>query len=211
MEHWFRPTNNPALIGQCERLRRDVRRMVDAQTPGAAPQMSHVDSMMEESIASARSVLSQCQGPEQRAQFALELLLNHVRARHGFLFSIEGGKLTLIAPRHGDEPASELVERLRTEVAGASEESDEDVTVVVDSGARASLPPPAQTPPTPEAYKTFALTVQGKDELRVVAALAVHVGERGLHAPQQAFLQAIARSLLDMQDGTGTETQVRRA
>ncbi len=207
MEHWFRPTANPALIAQCERLRREVKRLVEGQLPGGPPVLVSPDTSADESIASARSMLSQCQGSDQRAQFALDLLLNHVHARSGFLFAVQDGELSLVAPQHGDEPATELIERVKGDLG----RDDEQATVVVDSNKRASLPPPVPIASNTETYRTFPLTLPGKDELRVVGVLAVSVGERALQPPQQAFLQAIARSLFEAGDaGSKTETQVRR-
>lgn len=55
-----------------------------------------------------RSVLSQCAGPSERAERALELLVHHVRGVGGYLFTYSDVemRLALIAPQHGDDKRS---------------------------------------------------------------------------------------------------------
>jgi hypothetical protein len=208
MQHWFRPTGNPALIAQCERMLREMRRLVDGVGP-AAEGVPAVDTAMEdasESPQSARSLLSQCHGGDQRAEFALRLVLTHVRGRSGFLFGLgEQGALNLIAPLHGEEPPAGLVERVRSDIAGAAQ--DEEATVVTEGSSSASLPPPMPTAPVEQSYRVYALTIAAANELRVVGALAVQSTDRPLRSPQQAFLQAVARSLFEGADA-GVDTRV---
>jgi hypothetical protein len=209
MEHWFRPTGNPALIGQCERMLRQVRRLVDGG-PGAGDAAPADGGSADDASAarSARSLLSHCQGPEQRAQFALDLLLNHVRGESGFLFSFEGGALSLIAPQHGEEPPPQLLSRLHSDIAGQME--DEAATVVTKAPGSASLPPPMPVVEVEQVYRSYVLTIPGRDELRIVGAVAVSVGEKPLRPAQQAFLQGVARSLFEAGDaGATTDTRTR--
>jgi hypothetical protein len=205
MEHWFRPTGNPALIGQCERMLRQVRRMVD----GRAGEVEALvpEASFDDGGATARSMLSQCRGSEQRAEFALGLLLSHVRGATGFLFSYQHGDLSLIAPQHGQEPGAELIARIESDIRGHT--ADEDVTVVTKSPGSASLPPPMPDTNIEDRYRTYLLTIPGRDEVRVVGALAVSLGERPLRAPQQSFMQTVARTLFESGDGGSTETRVR--
>jgi hypothetical protein len=159
---------------------------------------------------SARSILSQCHGPEERAEFALRLLLDHVRGRSGFLFSYVSEQLSLSAPQHGEEPPTELLTRLRSEIAGNVCDDDNDAATVVTRGsASGSLPPPMPAPDTRQVYRTYLLTMPGREDLRVVGAFAVALGEHALRAPQQAFLQAVARSLFEAGDAGSTDTRTR--
>jgi tetratricopeptide (TPR) repeat protein len=198
MEHAFRPTKNPALIAQWEHMRREVRRMVEQRTPELAASLDVLDSSSGAADVPVRSLLNQCKSAEQRAQLALDLIVDHVRGKRGFLFALQHAELQLIAPRHGAEPQTELVERIRHDI------DQEDVTVV-GRPARSPLPPALEAQPSRTAYRTITLAIPVGGALRVVGAVAIEGGARLLAAPQTSFLQTVARALFD--DGDTGETK----
>jgi hypothetical protein len=152
--------------------------------------------------------MSQCQGPEQRAEFALQLLLNHVRAQSGFLFAYDKEQLKLVAPHHGQEPATEIMSRIQADIA--SHLQDDEATVVTRAPGSTSMPPPMPDAEIKQTYRTFVLTLPGLTEPYVVGAIAVAVDltARPLRQPLKTFTEAIARSLFEAGDaGSVTETQ----
>jgi tetratricopeptide (TPR) repeat protein len=207
MEQAFRPTGNPALIGRWEHMRREVRRLLKDRAPEAVAALGGIESTADDAGESAVALLSQCNGADQRARFALDLLINHTHGKRGFLFSFEQGDLRLIAPQHGVEPSTELVDRIREDIE--AEIDRDEVTVVTDSPARSSLPPPLEPPPARMDYRTHLLRIPHEGGLRVVGAVAIEAEGRAVSSPQQSFLQRIARSLFEAGDAGKTEVQTR--
>jgi len=197
MEHHFRPTRNPSLIAQCERLRRRaVRDFGPGGEEAAAP--DDAASSVEAEARTVGSLLSHCRGAEERAQFALKLLVSHVRGKSGYLFSCEGGELALMAPRHGEEPPPEVVASLRAVLAEYTEAEDE-VTDVTERSAIATSVRPEERSDV-EAYQNIVLAVPRDGDYAVLGAAAVRVGRRGRTPPQQRFLQVLAQNLFEAGD-----------
>ena len=207
MERFFRPTGNPSLIAQCEHMRREVRRRVALTAPEHAAEFGDLDSVAGDEFSTARSLLSQAQGPEQRAQHALDLLIAHMRGRSGYLFSYEKSDLHLIAPRHGAEPHTEVLDRIRDGVAGNQPAAD--VTVVTARLARASLPPTTEPPPRRSNFRTYLLTIPQTGGDRIVGAVAIEAGVNALSSPKPEFLQTVARALFEAGDAGKTEVSTR--
>jgi hypothetical protein len=202
MEHAFRPTKNPALIAQWEHMRREVRRLVEQRTPELTVSLDALDSSSGASDVPVRALLKQCKSADQRAQLALDLIVNHVRGKRGFLFAFQHDDLQLIAPQHGAEPQTELVERIRHDI---DQDLEQDDVTVVGRPARSPLPPALEPAPSRTAYRTITLAIKVNGALRVVGAVAIEGGVRPLAAPQTSFLQTVARALFD--DGETGETQ----
>jgi hypothetical protein len=146
--------------------------------------------------------MKQCNGAEQRAQLALDLVVKHVRGKRGFLFALQRDDLQLIAPRHGAEPQTELVERIRRDIDQDLEQQD---VTVVGRPARSPLPPALEQQSSRTAYRTVSLSYQKGDAMRVVGAVAIECGDRPLARPQTSFLEAVARALFE--DGDTAETR----
>ena len=190
MEDAFRPTANPALIAQCEHMRREVRRQVDVATPRGATALEALGSAPGELSASFQSLLSKCPHSDERAQLALDLLVNHARGRGGFLFSFQHDHLSLIAPQHGAEPQTEIVERIRSDIA-----RDLDVDDVTVLSTHSRRPSHEGDEPTRTEYRTYVLTLPEDDGVRVVGALVVEAGTRALKLLPPGVLETIAYSL----------------
>ncbi|MDH5671253.1 MAG: protein kinase [Myxococcales bacterium] len=204
MERYFHPTRNSALIAQCERVRRQAQRMLSGAAPTPA-MASAADSGTDQTGGSAHSLLSHCHGAEERAQFALQILLNHVGGVEGFLFACDAeGALRLIAPQHGDEPPPALLERLRMELSGQGDSGGE-LKIAAGRTGRESLPPPMRFQVSWERFRTHRLATQLNGHPKVVGAFAVRVGEsEQLREPQPQFLESVARSLYEAGDaGSG--------
>jgi hypothetical protein len=202
MEAAFAPTKNPALIAQGEHMRREVKRLVEQRAPDLRADLDAIDSSSNETEVPVRSLLKQCKSADQRAQLALELIVQHVRGKRGFLFALERDELQLIAPQHGAEPQTELVERIRYDI---DQDLEQDDVTVVGRPARSPLPPALEVPPSRTAYRTITLGFQSGGGLRVVGAVAVECGARPLRAPQASFLQRVARALFE--DGEGSSSR----
>ena len=207
MDEAFRPTKNPALIAQCEHMRREVRRMVREVMPEAAADLGDLDSVVDDMSSSARSLLSQCHGADERAQYALDLLLKRTHGRAGFLFSYEDDQLRLIAPLHGEEPQTELMDRIRTDISNGPQ--NEPLTVVTAKPARASLPPSMNPQPRRLDYNTHLLTISLDGDARIVGAIAVEAGQKPLVTPPDDFLEIVSRALFEAGDAGNTQVRPR--
>lgn len=197
MEGWFRPTQNPALIGQCERLRREL------EQPGAAGLPSlPLDGAPDLGTPEVRSALSQLAPPE-RASRALELLVSQTRGVGGYLFLYAqvGGDLSLAAPLHGAEPDAELRAaslRVVTEARLRDEGPTEHVASAEgdDAEARSWVRLPGSN------YRVAAITAVHRGELRTVGAVAVREGKEPVLAPRTAVLEGVGQALLDIVEET---------
>jgi hypothetical protein len=194
MERWFRSTENPVLIAQCEKLLRRVREL-----PGAAPSGRELLPLQSEpapmtvDLKSALSRLTQLQAASDRAELALQLLLDHVQARAGFLFENARGAPRLIAPLHGEEPPPALLERVQGELATTI--ADEVRTLALRAPSR-----PADGSTSAAQYIVHVLA----DGARTLGALAVLPLEgQMLRTPRPGFLQAIAAATLQTFDSSG--------
>ncbi|HEX7480594.1 MAG TPA: protein kinase [Polyangiales bacterium] len=200
MERWFRGTENPALIAQCERLGRQLRLHAGAAGEDAMPATTGADELrsLEESV---RSVLSQCAGPEQRGERALELLLHHLHAREGYLFTHqpESHALTLIAPQHGTDPPSALQEHLLRVIAEAEAVSD-DATALVANIPTESERTKSHVQVGEQSYRAVLLTMQHDGVQTVVAAAAVRETGEGARPARQQVLQLLATTLYESGD-----------
>jgi tetratricopeptide (TPR) repeat protein len=203
MDKWFRPTGNPSLIGQCERLLRQLDRVGDDH--GARPDIAAHESASEEGTRSVRSLLSQCLDGDQRAELSRRLLLTHMRAQSGYLFAYDEQGLRLIAPQHGQEPPNELVLRIVANIASDAEA--EAATVITRAPGSSSMPPPMPNADIEQAYRVFLLSVPSRGCMQTVGAIAVAVDAHPLQAPDQAFLQNVAYSLFESGAASATETK----
>lgn len=86
---------HPALSAKYQRLLLESRYVFKGERPPTAPPLSLLDASSPSN--DIESVMSSYLDPTDRAQVALELLMQRSRASEGFLFSIEGGALRPIA------------------------------------------------------------------------------------------------------------------
>jgi tRNA A-37 threonylcarbamoyl transferase component Bud32 len=200
MERWFRGTENPALIAQCERVARQLRLQARAagEEPATAADGADEVRSVEESV---RSVLSQCAGHEQRGERALELLLHHLHAREGYLFTHqpEAHALTLIAPQHGAEPPSALQEHLLQVIAGLDDLNDGATALVADIPTESERTR-SHVQVGEQSYRAILLTRQHDGVQTVVAAAAVRETDQGVRPARHQVLQVLATALYESGD-----------
>jgi hypothetical protein len=111
LEHWFRSTRNPCLIGQWERLAAAGAALGLCERGGAG----EADHPPLPSLASG-SELSRllAQGSEEeRLRRALGMLVNGSGARAGYMYRLHGGALELLAVRPEGQAPSGVREALR--------------------------------------------------------------------------------------------------
>ncbi len=123
MQSWFRPTGNPALIAQCERLARLIRPSLQPGAPDhdAKTVLSNVRSDPWLSLAA-------CAGPEERARCALALALERYCASSGFLLGLREGELTVLAESSDSRLSDGAVESVGQRIALALD-TDRDTTM----------------------------------------------------------------------------------
>ncbi len=200
MERWFRGAENPALIAQCERLARQLRAQLRAEGGEAMSPAERAEEMrsMESTM---RSALSQCSGPEARAERALSLLLSHLHAREGYLFMHQPGSeaLTLVAPQHGDDPPTALHEHLLCAVAEI-DGLNEDATALVAEVPTNSELTKSHVMVGEHAYRTVLLTREHEGVQQVIAAAAVRDAGQGGRPARQQVLHFLAQALYEAGD-----------
>ncbi|HEX7480751.1 MAG TPA: hypothetical protein VF331_23320, partial [Polyangiales bacterium] len=150
---------------------------------------------------SVRSVLSQCAGPVQRGERALELLLHHLHAREGYLFTHqpEAHALTLIAPQHGADPPSALQEHLLQVIAGLGDLNDDATAVVADIPTESERTR-SHVQVGEQSYRAILLTRQHDGVQTVVAAAAVRETDQGVRPARHQVLQVLATALYESGD-----------
>jgi serine/threonine protein kinase len=195
MESWFQPTGNPTLIALCAQLRRELSRSENMRNSLSVPPPSF-GARWQDEHESVRSVLSVCGGPRERAEKALQMLLDFTGGQAGYLFWRSASGLQLLAPTHGDEPGPELQAQvlarlssgLREETFGSTH--DADVTRIESATAHprdAALGEPA--------YRLLVLSTDLYSIESVVGAAAIACGARQLRVPTPRMLQSIAEAL----------------
>jgi hypothetical protein len=85
MERWFRSTKNPALVAQCESLRRAFakRKGHFAPVPATSAAVSPTNA-----VTLARSVLASCHGGDERKLRAMELIAERAGTQQAWLFTV---------------------------------------------------------------------------------------------------------------------------
>ncbi len=201
MERWLRPTENPALIAQCGRLRREVEQATTEGSRSAPPGHDQVARAAAEETETLRSVLGQCAGPKERAERALDLIIAHAHGTGGYLYfyQSEQDRISLVAPVHGDEvPAG--VERAIIDAIHAVRDADTQATAVVSESMVGDSPARSRVELDGVIYRIFPLTVTQRQEVSVLGAIAVVEGAEPVVSPRAPVLEAIARSLFDAGD-----------
>jgi hypothetical protein len=199
VEHWFRATDNPVLIAHTEKLLRRVR-----SASGAPPEdRSRVapDGARTQDAApwqTGLSELSQLRAEGERAAEALRLTLVHTRSQAGFLFAVDDREPQLIAPRHGEEPAEGLLERVRVAARGG--------TQLAAASVAETQAPRVDTRDT--SYAIYAL--EDDDSEHVVGVVAIERPTRAFRAPRMEFLRALSRALFPKASTQTREEQIKQ-
>jgi len=121
----FHPTRNPVLVARSQRLARQcglgpapaatVRS--DSALPTEVPVPHQQTDEAAQGVDSVLANLSVCRTPVARAEAALRALLEARGSEAGYLYLLRGGEARLVAPTHGAEPPSEVVQALRAVLA----------------------------------------------------------------------------------------------
>jgi len=195
----FRSTRNPALIARAERLaaaaesHRPPRLATDAEpgTEVSAPRphrdvsVVSVDAVTMPEVRSRVSFAS-CRGAGERAQRALQLLVDASRATSGYLYLLRGDSLELVAPIWGDEPPSQLARALASSLRSPAEPA----TV-------------AELPSSTEFRGSKSIVLAPSSDARPIGGALVIGGALPLVDPDPALVVEVARALFEAGDVTG--------
>jgi hypothetical protein len=181
----FQASDNPALIARWEGLRREIERE-PARSMSARAGM--LDGAPE--VNRVRAALLACEGPRERYDRALELLLERTGGPSGYLFSCDDMELQLVSPRDADAAPDEVVELVRR--AAEERVRTEDKTDVVETSADSELATLVQHRGR---YCTYLLDFGQAGSSKAIAVAAVAVGDKRLSAPTATFLTALVEGL----------------
>jgi hypothetical protein len=202
VERWFRPTGNPALIAQCERMQRTLLRLMQEQ--GEVPaELSDANERFAAELESAEAALVACTAPAQRAARALQLVLEHVHATAGVLYTRQDTQhsLTLAAKSSGMSVPASLVATV-AEVVRASGLGDDTASELSSSSASHGSSGYARFELGPDAYHIYLLTMRSGSQADLVGGVAVLEGEQAIVPPHGPFLELLARALHTLADGS---------
>ena len=213
MERWFRPTGNPALIGQCERLRRDIARLSGQQVPhisaerGLSPELSDVETL--------RSMLRQCTEPKAYWHVALELMVSWSHGAGGYLFLYDTTEDRLgpaiAGPLDGPPPPELSQHVLEALHADRDSECEQTSALSATELAELSTAQRSRVAAGDATYRVFVLSMLDNEELRFVGAIAVRQGAEPIAPPSRLVLDALARALLEAPSVHGSVEQPETA
>lgn len=210
VERWFRPTGNPALISQCERLSREVWRFL-RESPDTSPS---VEDMPPEDVGTIRSMFKDGDTPSEVAERALAIIVKRTRAVGGFLFKYDAAdrKLRLSAPLNGDEPPTQLVDALQVAIEQADREETWETVTVMDS---ANATEQASTDLASSiyqvgksVYRPFVLEFAHKATRKIVAVAAVEELGATTITPALQVLEGVARALHELSREDSVQVEI---
>jgi hypothetical protein len=177
----FRATRNPALLARIERLE-----LAAAEHEAGASRVVTEDAvtavMRAEPHSRITRTLAGCHGAAERAERALELLVDETFADSGFLFLQGADGLVLAAPGYGPEPPDAIVERAERAASSAADER----TLVEEEGEL-----------------TVLLTLGETSASQPVVGVALLLGGTlPLRRPSLEVIQRIASALYEAGDAT---------
>lgn len=186
MGRWFRPTKNPALIAQCEKLEKL------ASSSGLEWGLSRASAFELNSFENiARSLIIGSHSPEDRAARAIELIVRETRGSRGFLYEKTQTGLRLVASVADTAPPEDLERTLLRKVADMSEGlSTQEVLPTLER---------ADNDPLENVVSQqlgLVLCTQIEDKLLVYGAVAIE--GPNLLSPSHPFLQSITRGMLGL-------------
>ena len=196
VERWYRPTQAPSLIARCEQLAKQgaaafpdwAEQLPRSPVAGADPATA--------SASAARTALRACRDQRERAHCSLRLILEHVGAHHGYLFTKQPGAGPELAASDALEPPpSALTESIRCLMEDAETEvvtrSSDDDGQDGDARTRSTSTAFGRTSIAPE-MRTHLLWSTAEGTRSLVGAAAII----GAAAPVAAeFLDVVACAL----------------
>jgi hypothetical protein len=192
METWFRRTDNPALIAQCQRLAKEARSagVIEPSAPGETGD----DWQLWQGSEQISVAFHACRGPSQRLQVAVDLVLSKTGAERGYLYLLEPAGLRFAAPLVGSEPPEGLLEDLRARIGRLRADPlrtrpDDTFETAVEGDDD-----PARARAT-QSFTSLLLTFPKQRELVVVGAIALVAGETPITLGDTGFLETVARAI----------------
>ncbi|HKP59888.1 MAG TPA: protein kinase [Polyangiales bacterium] len=201
MNGWFLRTDNPALMGQCQRLSEEGR--AAGLHEGARAQNNRRRALTR-NLNQVNTALNACRGRSERLQTAIELIIEHSGAAGGYLYLLEADGLRYVAPAVGIEPPEalrgELMSLLHGLQSGQRPDARRDLGDWLETSTTVMARSPAATDVRACGYETQFLLVRQGDDLVVVGAVALQPGDEALHPIEFAFLEEVARGIYSAGD-----------
>jgi hypothetical protein len=210
MERWFRPTGNPALIGQCERMRREIARLSAQQAPATGVE-SNIGSTERTDMETLRSLLRDSANLQVCMHAALELVVGWAHGAGGYLFLYDSEEdrldSTVAGPDEAPPPAA-LARHVLASLHGARDtESEQTSALSATDLAQLSTAQQERVVLGDATYRVFVLSTVDDLELRLVGGIAVRQGAEALTPPSSRLLDAVARALCDARDDAHADHQ----
>jgi tRNA A-37 threonylcarbamoyl transferase component Bud32 len=204
MQQWFKRTENPALIAQCQKLAEAGRKaglLKDISAYSIRPSPTN-----NPDIVAIKTTFGACRGPAERLQTAIDLILDKTHAERGYLYLLEPDGLTFAAPNVGSEPPEELLLELKKRLEVLTDDdmetvftedaqpNDRDIEIQVDDDIEQNRPSSCS------GYRSLFLLIPKRDDIIVVGAIALVQGEEPLRSIDADFLIEVARGIYDAGD-----------
>jgi hypothetical protein len=194
----YRVGENPALTAKFERLIQDARRAgLDADEGSSSPSQPTPAHAGEEK-SRIGSLLSTCEGPADRAERVLALLLEDGKLGTGYLFAMKHDGLSLVAQRGASAPPQGMEEYALTYVRQVAGDSNE-VTVTTD-GAAETLAEWEWASHHGKRFRPLLLAHETKAGFAVTAVAVLDVSADRGWIPPSMLLASLSSSLLDAGD-----------
>jgi hypothetical protein len=204
MERWFRPTGNPALIGQCERMRREIARISKQQASSSDPEKVGGASTERTDIETLRSLLRDRPDLQACVHTALELVVSWAHGAGGYLYlyDTEEDRLeSAAAGPHDAAPPAELARHVLAALHRARDsESEQTSAISATDLAQLSTAQHERVVLHDVTYRVFVLSTIDDLEMRLVCGIAIRQGSEALTPPSSRLLDVVARALLDARD-----------
>jgi hypothetical protein len=195
MHGWFLRTENPALIGQCQRLSEEGR-------AAGFVESSHTSSTrraLTRSLGQVTATLNAARGRSERLQAAIELIVEHSGATAGYLYVLDTDGLRFVAPAVGIEPPEALRGELMSLLHGLQTGGRPDARRDLGDWLESSTTVMARSSPSADlratGYEIQFLLVRQDEDLVVVGAVALVPGDEPLQTIEFAFLEEVARGI----------------
>jgi hypothetical protein len=206
MERWVRPTRNPGLLQQSEKLRAQI---------AAISRDTHVGSGEDAEAAIATNVdvvpYLAGVGRTQRAERVLAFIVARTGSSSGFLFDARNEGLAVLAPDRGAVPPEHVIDQVRRDLRAfrrnrrrASTELEPALMTMLTIGPAATR---TALRPKEHDYRTVILSV---DDEQAEAVAAVLAGERYSALPE-GIARALANAVAEADESIATPTVVDTA
>lgn len=193
MERWFRKTDNPALIAQCQRLSKEARSqgMSEALSvcgAGADPTKDREDFA---------TAFHACKGARQKLQLAVDVALSEAGAERAYLYLSSATGLRFAAPMEGSEPPESVLAELTEQIEQLRRaELHPSVPPLITTLSEEN----AQSQDTFETFVPCLLFYRQDSTTHVVGAMALLPGALPLVPLEPALIESMARALHGAQD-----------